>query len=165
MGIEGGEGEVVDLLVVHGHEALTGLDTGGEDGGGFDGGAAGGEADAVLVSDFEDGGVHGVDFDEAVVRVELAQDVGFAGAGVGVPLGGGAAAGEEAEGIGFVGRLGQGTRGFEKEAGAAVGVEKAAVGEEAALAGRGRRGGRREEVRWIRGVSSGWRDGCGGWDV
>ncbi len=137
MGVELGEGELVGGRVVHGEEKLAGLDDAGDEGADGDLAAAGTEVDSGAVGDFEAGGVGWIDLDVDGLRVEGAEDGGFGGAGLGVPLGGAAPAGQEREGEIGVGKLGGGARGVEEEAGAGVGGEKASVGEEAAVGVRG----------------------------
>ena len=96
VGVEGGVGEFVDLLVVHGEEDLAGLHGGGVVGLGGDGGAAAGDGDLGVGRrcSQEFGGVVGVDFEVALFGVELTENsrIGFASARLGVPLAAGAAA-------------------------------------------------------------------------
>lgn len=80
MGVEAGVGEFVDLFVVHREEDLAALHGGGEVGLCGDAGAAASDGDGLAVGDAELFGVVGMDFEIAVLGVELAEDFRLSGA-------------------------------------------------------------------------------------
>lgn len=106
VGVEGGVDEDVGGALVHGEEDFAGVDVGGEVGFGGDGAAAGGDGDLLVVADAVGGGVIGVEIEEEFLGVKFAEDGALVGAGLGVPLGGGAASGEQGERIVATRRLG-----------------------------------------------------------
>ena len=114
-------------------EDLAGLDNGGNDGGGPDAEAAGSDGHQAQGINAQLHGIIRIDFHIDVLRIELAQHIGLAGAGLGVPLRGSATAGQEDEGIGFVGGFGHGAGGLEDEFGPAIRSEELAIAEEPSL--------------------------------
>jgi len=133
VGVEFGKGELVGGGVMHGNEHLAGLNNGGDEGAGGDAAAAGPNGELRAILDFEAAGVGGIDFDVDAIGIKAAKDSGFSSASLRVPLGGAAAAGEKCEWIFSVGEFAGGTWVVEIETSFAVWMEKAAVGEEAAL--------------------------------
>ena len=111
--------------VVHqDEEALAGLHGGGDECGGGDFCAARRDGDLRIGRNAETFRIAGVDFDVDFRRVKFAEHVGFPGAGVCVPLRGGATPREEDKGISGIDRLGRFPRLLEKKFRAAIGVEK-----------------------------------------
>jgi hypothetical protein len=133
MRIEFWKGELIRRGVVHGNKYLAGLNDGSDEGARGDGSASGSNGDLVAVADFQAMRIVGIDFNVDAIGIKAAQDGGFAGARLGVPLGGAAATGEQREWIFGVGSFRGRSRVFEDEAGFAVGMEEPSVGEEAAL--------------------------------
>ncbi len=90
-----GEGELVGFGVVHGDEDLAGGDGLGEVRAGDDFAALGLDLDLAVGADAFSLRIAWVDLDVDFFGVELPEDGGLAGAGLGVPLRGGAATGVE----------------------------------------------------------------------
>ena len=86
MGVEGRLGELICLGVVHGHKELPWLDGGGDKGGDGDFSATGLDGDHAVGLDIELARIGLVDFDIAMPRGEFLQQLGFGGAGLGMPL-------------------------------------------------------------------------------
>ena len=131
IGIEGRERQAVRLLVMHRDEDLTRLHGGGDERGGRDGRAARTHGNHLAGANAEALRVGGVDLDVDVLGIQLAQDGALAGAGLRVPLRGGAASGEQEQGILGVGDFRRFARRLEEKFRPAVGVVIASVGEEA----------------------------------
>jgi hypothetical protein len=133
MGIEAGGGEAVHLLVMHGDEDLAGSHGGSDQDVGDEVGATRLDADLSGHPESETTGVVGMDLHVALGGVELAEDGGFAGAGVGVPLGAGAASGEQDEGVVGVGGFGDRAWEIKKKAGPSIRSGEPAILEESSF--------------------------------
>ena len=131
--VEGGVGEAVDLFVVHVQNELTRLHGGGVVGLRGDAGATTGDGDLLAIRNAELGGIVRMNLEVAFFGVKFAQDFGFVGAGLGVPLATRSASSEEDEGEFFAGGFGEWCRVVEDEFGFATGVVVFVVFEKAAL--------------------------------
>jgi hypothetical protein len=128
MGVEAGEGQSIDLGIVHRDEEVPGFDGIGHEGARLDFAAAGGDDDPFVGGDAERVRVARVDLDGELARRQRAEDGRFGGARLRVPLARAAAAGEEREGIFAARDLTDGARIVDDEAGAAVGMIEAPIG-------------------------------------
>ena len=83
--------EFVDFLVMHGEEDLAGLYGGGVVGLRGDAGAAAGDGQLLAVCDAKLLSVFGMDFEITLLRIKLAENFGFVGPRLSMPLATGSA--------------------------------------------------------------------------
>ena len=115
---------------MHGDEDLTGLDGLGEKRRGVNRGAPGSHFDLLLRANAEPTCVSRIDLHVDVLGIQLAQHGALGGAGLRVPLRGGAASGEEEKRIPGIGDFRRFTWLLEDELRPAVGVKETAILEE-----------------------------------